>query len=241
MLRFSNFKTNIYIIPFWVGLMDGDGSIQVNHWKRKNLQYRLVIKLKYDSNNVSMLNLIQNIIGGRVRTIHKNKIPYFIIWVVDSRKSFIKIISFFDQYQPQTTRLKAQLNFAKSCLKHNNVDIYLNTRDSKYSLYYDEPNKDCSFFQEWLSGFIEAEGCFCVRLKNNTCSFSIGQKNDRHLLEKIKNYFNIQSSIRSLKNNFYLIETYRKESLFKIAEHLGDYPLLGEKKISYEKLKNKIT
>ena len=38
--------------------MDGDGSIQVNHWKSKSLQYRLVIKLKYCSENLFMLNLI---------------------------------------------------------------------------------------------------------------------------------------------------------------------------------------
>jgi hypothetical protein len=35
-----------YIKKFWVGLMDGDGSIQVNHWRSRYLQYRLVIKLK---------------------------------------------------------------------------------------------------------------------------------------------------------------------------------------------------
>jgi len=32
-----------YVHKYWVGLMDGDGSIQVNHWRYKNLQYRLVI------------------------------------------------------------------------------------------------------------------------------------------------------------------------------------------------------
>ena len=38
-------KDPSYIQQFWVGLMDGDGSIQVNHWRKKDLQYRLVIKL----------------------------------------------------------------------------------------------------------------------------------------------------------------------------------------------------
>lgn len=28
-----------YLKKFWVGLMDGDGSIQVNHWRKQNLQY----------------------------------------------------------------------------------------------------------------------------------------------------------------------------------------------------------
>ena len=35
-----------YIKIFWVGLIDGDGSIQVNHWRKKYLQFRLVIKSK---------------------------------------------------------------------------------------------------------------------------------------------------------------------------------------------------
>ena len=29
---------NEYIKMFWVGLMDGDGSIQVNHWRGQSLQ-----------------------------------------------------------------------------------------------------------------------------------------------------------------------------------------------------------
>jgi hypothetical protein len=49
-------KDPSYIQKFWVGLMDGDGSIQVNHWRKKALQYRLVIKLRHCSENVEMLN-----------------------------------------------------------------------------------------------------------------------------------------------------------------------------------------
>ena len=264
-----------YIKKFWVGLMDGDGSIQINHWKKKYLQYRLVIKMKYDLNNLFMFNIIQTTLGGRVRIIYKkinnNNTPLFVIWVVDSKKDFIKLINLLNQYQPKTMRLLAQLNFAKECLKHNNVDIYLNTRKYKYAFlpqsfdhvvtYRGKEDKeknnniilpynlcnfnikiidnDISFFNEWLSGFIEAEGCFCIR-KNNICSFSISQKDNYFLMEKIKKYFLIQSKIRSLKNNLHVIETYRKESLFKIIEHLNKYPLLGEKTISFNKLKNNI-
>jgi len=46
--------------------MDGDGSIQVNHYKKKNLQYRFVIKLKYHLKNVHMLYIFKSFIGGRV-------------------------------------------------------------------------------------------------------------------------------------------------------------------------------
>ena len=53
--------------------MDGDGSIQVNHWKFKSLQYRLVIKLKNCSENVTMLNIIAKTIGGSVRLVDRHK------------------------------------------------------------------------------------------------------------------------------------------------------------------------
>ena len=52
--------------------MDGDGSIQVNHWRKKNIQYRLVIKLKNLISNENMLKQIQEVIGGIVR-ISKDK------------------------------------------------------------------------------------------------------------------------------------------------------------------------
>ncbi len=35
---------------------DPSYSIQVNHWRKKDLQYRLVIKLRHCSENVEMLN-----------------------------------------------------------------------------------------------------------------------------------------------------------------------------------------
>ena len=60
-----------HLPPFWVGLMDGDGSIQVNHWRKKNLQYRMVIKLSNLESNVKMLMLIKQHFKGHVR-ISKN-------------------------------------------------------------------------------------------------------------------------------------------------------------------------
>lgn len=65
--------------------MDGDGSIQVNHWRKKSLQYRFIIKLSFTPQNVNMLNLIKNVIGGNIRYDKFN----FVIWVVDSKATII--------------------------------------------------------------------------------------------------------------------------------------------------------
>lgn len=235
-----------YIVKFWVGLMDGDGSLQVNHWRKKCLQYRLVIKLKNDSDNVKMLSLVQTHIGGRVRII-KSRIngtspadDAFVLWVVDSRQSFLRIIRIFEIYPPQTSRLRAQLRFALLCLEHNNVNFYLETRNNKYlERETTIPVVHANFFNEWLSGFIEAKGCLCVH-RDKTCSFSIGQKDDFFLLDKIRTHFGIQSRIQNLKKTFWFLETYRIATLHKLVEHFNKYPLLGEKAISFNKFKKQI-
>jgi Kef-type K+ transport system membrane component KefB len=229
-------KDSEYIKKFWVGLMDGDGSVQVNHWRKRNLQYRLIIKLKYDNDNIQMLNWIKMDIGGRVVLI-KDK---FVLWVVDNRNLIINIIKIFEKYPPNTSRLKSQLWFMKNCIKHKNINLYLDQRNKKYSLSpINNENIDDNYFKEWLSGFMEAEGCFSLR-NNNNHSFSIAQKKDKYLIEYIKNYFNIKSNVRCIKEDIWVVETYRKLSLLNIIQHCNEFPLLGQKNISFIKLKKEI-
>ena len=226
-----------YIKMFWVGLMDGDGSIQVNHWKMNNLQYRLIIKLSNLQSNYFMLIEIAKIIGGSVKLVNNKK---EVIWVVDKKDTIFNIIDIFSIYPPLTSRLICQLNFLKFCLKDNSVNKYLINRNLKYGNQLNiirELNTNYklpSYFSAWLSGFIEAEGCFSVRINKNN-SFSIGQNNDYYLLQAIKEFFDLSTTIRNPKNNFYLLETYKKKTLVTIINHCIKFPLLGNKSQSLNK------
>ena len=229
-------KDSHYIHKFWVGLMDGDGSIQVNHWRYSNLQYRLVIKLKYCIENLTMLNLIKYHIGGNVKIIKNNK---FVIWVVNERKHIQNLINIFISYPPITSRLRAQLAFMLECFQQNNVEWYLKARNKKYlNPNLEDVKIDYNYFNAWLSGFIEAEGCFSIRNVSNNHSFSIGQTNDKYILDAIKIHFDIKNEIRKINNKFWFIEIYRKLTLIKIINHCIKYPLLGEKSTSYNKFRN---
>jgi hypothetical protein len=117
-----------YILGFWVGLMDGDGSIQVNHWQKRCLQYRVVIKLRNHEENVKMLQQISAVVGGHTR-IQKN----FVLWVENTRARIVEILKIFQNYPPLTTRLRCQIHFALLCLQKNDVEWYLENRKSKYS------------------------------------------------------------------------------------------------------------
>lgn len=238
----SKLNDDEYIKMFWVGLMDGDGSIQVNHWRHKYLQFRLVIKLLNTSSNYNMLIRISKVIGGYVKVTGKSK---DVIWVVNNKNTVQEIIKILDIYSPLTYKKMCQLKFLKSCLLHNSVDLYLYTRNFKYKDQSSIFNSDLfgfnknsfklpDYFNGWLSGFIEAEGCFSIR-NNKNHSFSIGQNDDYYLLIAIQQFFGSTNTVRNSKQNFYSLEIYKKETLKNIINHLNNYPLLGEKAESLKK------
>jgi hypothetical protein len=250
----SSFKDNngvknsdMYIKIFWVGLMDGDGSIQVNHWRKLTLQYRLVIKLGNLKSNYDMLVQISKVIGGSVIITGKNK---NVIWVVNDKRIIQDIIKIFDLYPLLTSKKICQLKFLKGCMQKDSVDWYLLNRNNKYKDQLFIINSDMfglekadlslpDYFSEWFSGFIEAEGCFSIR-KSNNHSFSIGQKDDIYLLNIIKEYIAATNIVRNPNKNFYSLEIYKKETLKFIINHIKKYPLLGEKAKSFQKWKLKI-
>jgi len=242
-LKLGNRINDEYVKKFWVGLMDGDGSIQVNHWRKKIIAYRLVIKLSNTPCNYTMVINIAKVIGGTVHITDKTK---FIIWVVNDKEKIINIIKIFDVYPLLTSNKICQLDFLRLCLLKNSnsrsVEWYLTNREFKYKQKPDVINSlikefnEPPYFKEWLSGFIEAEGCFTIRNKSSkVLSFSIGQNDDLYLISTIKEFFEASNKIRLTKTNFYSLEIYKKEILSKIIEHLKIYPLLGEKAESSRK------
>jgi hypothetical protein len=232
---------NEYVKMFWVGLMDGDGSIQVNHWRGQSLQYRLIIKLSNLKSNYNMLIEIAKVIGGTVRITGKGA---DVIWVVNKKQEVEKIIKIYDTYPPLTSKKICQLAFLKTCLTQTSVETYLLNRNLKYDKQLTIIKSNINFkiptyFKEWLSGFIEAEGCFSIR-KSNNHSFSIGQNDDIYLIDAIKQYFEVTNKVRNPYGKFYFLEVYKKEVLLKIITHCTNYPLLGEKLESLKKFNKKL-
>ena len=226
-----------YIKAFWVGLMDGDGSIQVNHWRKRSLQYRLVIKLKNFPENLQMLVDIKNRIGGTVR-VEKN----CVIWVENNQKKVKHLLKIFEIYPPLTTRLCCQVVFLHECWEthqKDRMDFYFSQRKLKYENRYlwnksTEQILRVPYFAAWLSGFIEAEGCFSIRIQTRKFSFSISQKYDKFLLEAICSFLRGTNKVRVLPNSFFIWEVYKKEVLLSLYSHFQVYPLLGFKKVQKE-------
>jgi hypothetical protein len=64
-----------YIEQFFVGLLEGDGIIttNLNSNKSNSIIIRIIISLQNLPENVTMLNKIQQVVGGRVVIERKNR------------------------------------------------------------------------------------------------------------------------------------------------------------------------
>lgn len=225
--KYNKISNDEYIKMFWVGLMDGHGSIQVNHDHKNSLQYRLIIKLKYVPSNYKMLIRIAQVLGGYVTVTNKAS---DVIWVANGKETIKEIIKIYDTYPPLTSSLICQLDFLRKCLEK----FYLSSRDYKYlgvenivQTNLDAPRLPI-YFQSWLSGFIEAEGCFSRR-KIGTKFFSIGKIKDIYIITAIQQFFGINNKIRLTKEKYYFLEVYNKATLNTINAHFCNYPLGGAK------------
>lgn len=186
---------------FVVGLIDGDGSLQVNHWRYKILQFRLVVKLSDKPINFEMLCAIASIYGGNVRRVLKGG---YVIWAVNDKKTFARtILPLFSKYPPLTSRMHLQFHFFLLFFNDPNVDLYFKLRDSKYidrdkiSPLFKKGSAP-SYFSDWLGGFIESEGSF-VNRSSGASSFSIAQNHDYYLIEAIRDFYGVSHLMISNK------------------------------------------
>jgi LAGLIDADG endonuclease. len=240
-----NIYSSSYIQQFWVGLMDGDGTITMDENRPSCYsRSRMVISLNNTEKNRIMFNLIQKEIGGKVRIERKDK---YVTWVIVSRKDIKTALFILNQYPLLTTRKRCQLEFMRQCIKERSVNFYLQKRDLKYdkqpemiallNQYFIRPD----YFPAWLSGFIEAEGHFSIyRFKDQTKpkGFTIRQNNDLYILEAIQSYFDSHHKIfKTVKNNldYYRIDMYGVKVRQNIKNHFITNPLLGHKLESYNK------
>uniref|UniRef100_UPI0023F4C9C0 LAGLIDADG homing endonuclease n=1 Tax=Cyathus striatus TaxID=68777 RepID=UPI0023F4C9C0 len=257
-LEVGTTKDNNYIEQFFVGLLEGDGTITTNlNNNKKTICVRFVIALKNDENNQIMLNKIQKVIGGRVVIERKDK---YVTWIATSKADINKVLLVLSRYPLLTIRKQCQLEFVKNCLLYKDINNFMSNRNNLYNRknellqaklknqtkYIELPD----YFKGWLSGFIEAEGNFSLFFnkegKLRKSAFAIGQNEELHIFNMIKFYFQSENKIitekikisfkgkttDSIHYRFYLYNALSRKLLF---EHFKNYPLLGEKKLSYIK------
>jgi len=121
-----------YIEQFFVGLLEGDGTITVDFISSSKRRVRIIIALKNLEDNKFMLNLIEKYIGGRVVIERNNK---YVTWYATSKTDTAKVFAVLAKYPLLSTRKLCQLEFAKySIISRQDIPEkeFLKLRDNKY-------------------------------------------------------------------------------------------------------------
>jgi len=155
-----------YIEQFFVGLLEGDGTITVDYLSDHKKRVRIFIALKKLEDNRFMLNLIEDYIVGKVVIERNNR---YVTWYATNRIDLAKVLGILEKYPLLSTRKQCQLDFAKYFINSTKVmskEEFHRLRDDKYQNQkamldsYDKNFSLTSYFPGWLSGFIESQGHF---------------------------------------------------------------------------------
>ena len=95
-------------LAFLHGLLEGDGSIQVNQWKQRNLQFRIIIKLKMTPMNyhmcVSLNTSLEKLFGIQYFNIHIRQGN--VLLIQDDQTKLKKIVSCLDTFPFLTFKMQ---------------------------------------------------------------------------------------------------------------------------------------
>lgn len=255
--KLINIDYETYIQQFWVGLLEGDGTISVSSPGPNHVKVRIIIAIKNLRANVIMLLLVQELLGGTVKIERKAQ---YVSWVAISKNLIQSLIKLLEKYPLLTTRKQCQLKFAIKCIENNTRSFVVENRDFMYDdqhnmLNYNDKNFVIpSYFSSWLSGFIEAEGnfrLFCDKRRNMQVysRFNVGQNFEHFIIKAIRDYFGGINQIQVItsKKEFskkrqllgevkhYYVEMGSKPVKTAIIAHFNQYPLLGHKKVTYSR------
>lgn len=231
-------------LAFLVGLIDGDGYIQIGKTPKGYITMRLVISLHQD--DVSCLEYIQSVLKlGSVNVYKDLKSPTcrLVINKTDLQEVLFPLLVYNNLYFLTNTRVE-QFNLAMFILK-NDIKLYSELpKLENIPIVFDIPKTPLDFtllpfFKNWIVGFTTAEGSFFIKANNEGC-FQLKQRAHIDLFEAFKLIFQTNRKI-DITNNFNQFSVSSKADIQKVIYYFsfsGLHPLMGLKYIQYVKWLN---
>ena len=232
-------------ISFLVGLIDGDGYIQITKTTKGFISIKLVIGLSLE--DLSTLEYIHSVLKLGKITIyrdHQNPNCKLIINKTDLQEVLFPLLIHHNIFFLTITRRK-QFNLAMHIFKNNIKSFYnipsVNDIYSPFNLPdIASDYLNLSFFRNWLVGFTNAEGSFFINKNNDGC-FQLKQRIHVQLFEAFKLLFETKRNIGIEKDRYAQFTVSSKTDIQKVINFfsfLGLHPLIGLKSIQYFKWLN---
>lgn len=234
-------------ISFLVGLIDGDGYIQITKTTKGFIAIKLVIGLSLE--DLSTLDYIHSVLKLGKITIkrdHKNPNCKLIFNRTDLQEIVFPLLIHHNIFFLTKTR-REQFDLAMHIFKNNIKSFYNipNVNDIPSLLNLPETASDylkLGFFKNWLVGFTNAEGSFFIKNNNDGC-FQLKQRIHVLLFEAFKLLFDTNRNIGIEKDRFNQFSVSSKADIQKVIDFFsfsGLHPLIGLKSIQYFKWLNNL-
>lgn len=233
-------------LSFLVGLIDGDGYIQVTKTSKGFITIKLVISLHLE--DISTLEYIHSVLKiGKINVYKDLRSPTckLVINKTDLQEILFPLLIYHKIYFLTITRID-QFNLAMYIMK-NDIKMYnqipsINT----IPVVFDIPKTPLDytllhFFKNWIVGFTCSEGSFFIKSNNDGC-FQLKQRIHTNLFEAFKLIFGTNRKIDTT-NNFNQFGVSSKCDIQKVINFFsfsGLHPLVGLKYIQYLKWLNNL-
>jgi hypothetical protein len=237
-------RLNAESLQWLVGFFEGDGCFSVNK-NGKYLKYEMAIEVSI--RDIQLLYKIKEMLGnnGSITTRVRDTNIVLARFKIASKPLLINLIlPIFDKY-PMITNKQYDYLFFRECLLKNityTMELPKYVRPTESSIINSYEILEITYFDNWLVGFIEAEGCFSTffveKDQTITASFSIVQKDGLEILKAIKSRLNITSNpFLDEKTKAYSLNTSSIRGVENVINFLkqADVRLLGYKKAQYLK------
>ena len=227
-------------ISFLVGLIDGDGYIQITKTTKGFITMKLVIGLGLD--DLSTLEHIHSVLKLGKITIckdHLNPNCKLIINKTDLQEVVFPLLIHHNIFFLTNTR-RNQFELAMYILKNNlkHFKNIPNINDISNTFNLPETASDylnLKFFRNWVVGFTNAEGSFLIK-SNNDGWFQLKQRTHIQLFEAFKLLFDTNRKIGIEMDRFVQFSVSSKNDIQKVIDFFsfsGLHPLIGLKSIQY--------
>jgi hypothetical protein len=203
-------KWSYSFIEWFRGFTDGEGSFIISKGSGNKFEFLFEISLHID--DVEVLNYIHNTLG--IGKVYIKKDQAKATFLVRTQSEISAIIEIFSKNPLNSSKHLNFLAFERA------FSLYINQgRESRQELkpviesIKDEMNRNRTNFDMstnhevritpyWLLGLIEGDGSFSYNLSKNTFIFIIGQKDNKALMDDIKDYLNNLASSGEFAKDF---------------------------------------
>lgn len=232
-----NSTWNKNFCSYLAGLIEGDGSIIVPKTER-SIKGRLnypSIQISFDSRDLALALIIQKTLG--FGSISKAKGVNAYRYTVNDYSGLLSLVN--------------MLNGNFRTIKINDFNLLINYLNYRFS--HEKQNLICMDLDKtpldknaWLSGFIDADGCFFVNINKSSisCSFSLVQAiedkkgNDKkELMNKLATFLNIPLKLVDKKQygkKQYVVKANTLESNLILCSYLNEYSLFSSKYLNFK-------